>query len=155
MKRLNFSTKIQERPEKVYKTMLGLDSKKDYEQWTSAFNTSSSYEGSWEKGEKIQFVGIDESGKSGGMLARVAENKPGSFVSIQHYGLLEDGKEITSGEKVESWAGALENYRFEPTDNGTLVSIEVDTEESYIDYFKDTWPKALEKLKNMCEEKKP
>jgi hypothetical protein len=34
-----------------------------------------------------------------------------------------------------------------------LVSVEVDTEDEYIDYFEKTWPKALEKLKDICEEK--
>lgn len=154
MKKLTYSTEIQERPEKVYDTMLGLSSKKTYEEWTSAFNATSTFEGKWDKGEKIMFVGVDESGKKGGMIARIVENKRNSFVSIQHYGLLEDGNEILTGSKVESWAGALENYRFEPTATGTLVSIEIDTEESYIDYFNDAWPKALRKLKEMCEKKK-
>jgi hypothetical protein len=154
MKKLSYSIKIQERPEKVYDTMLGLSSKKDYEQWTSPFGPSSTYEGSWNKGEKIKFVGIDESGKTMGMLSRIAENKPASFVSIQHYGLMEDGKEVTSGPKVESWAGALENYRFEPIENNaTRLSVEVDTDDNYIDFFNEAWPKALEKLKNSCEKK--
>lgn len=114
MKTLNFSTKIQAGPEKVYDTMLGLSSKKTYEQWTTAFNPTSTYEGSWNKGDKIKFIGVDKSGKTEGMLAKIAENKPNNFVSIQHYGMLEDGKEITTGPKIEGWAGALENYKFEP-----------------------------------------
>lgn len=153
MKKLSYSIKIQKQPQQVYDNMLGLKSKKTYNEWTAAFNPTSTYEGSWNKGDKIKFIGVDENGKTGGMLARIAENKPASFVSIEHYGMLQDGKEITSGEKIDKWAGAHENYRFEPTDKGTLLSVEVDTEEEYIDYFEKTWPEALEKLKGICEEK--
>lgn len=153
MKKLSYSIKIGEGPEKVYDSMLGLRSKQTYEQWTSAFNPTSTYEGKWDKGSKIIFAGVDETGKRGGMIARIAENVPNKFVSIQHYGLLEDGKEVTTGPKVESWAGAMENYRFEPVQNGTLLSVEVDTNEEYIDHFNEAWPKSLEKLKEICEKK--
>jgi hypothetical protein len=154
MKKLSFSIEIQERPEKVFDTMLGLSSKQTYEKWTAEFNATSTYEGKWEKGAKIMFIGVDESGKRGGMIARIAEYIPNSFVSIQHYGLLEDGQEFTSGPKVEGWAGAFENYSLTPVEKGTRLSVEVDTDEGYVDYFNDTWPKALNKLKSSCEEKK-
>jgi hypothetical protein len=74
MKTLSYSIKIQENPQQVYDKMLGLKSKKTYNEWTAAFNPSSSYEGSWNKGDKIKFIGVDEEGKTGGMLARIAEN---------------------------------------------------------------------------------
>lgn len=154
MKKLKYSIKIQAPPEKVYKTMLGLNSKKTYEEWTSVFDPSSTYEGKWEKGSNITFSAIDKEGKRAGMLARVAENNPNSYVSLQHYGVLENDEEITTGPKVEGWAGALENYRFEPIENGTLLTVEVDTVEQYIDHFNDAWPRGLEKLKKSCEEKK-
>lgn len=154
MKKLKYSIKINERPEKVYNTMLGLDSKQTYEDWTTLFSPTSTYEGSWDKGAKIIFTTLDKVGKASGMIARIAENIPNRFVSIEHRGMFEEGKEITSGPKVDSWAGALENYRFEEIETGTLLSIEVDTEDEYINYFEDVWPKALEKLKRSCEGKK-
>jgi len=48
----------------------------------------------------------------------------------------------------------LENYQFEPAKNGTQLAIEVDTQEDYFEYFDAAWPKALEKLKTVCEESK-
>ena len=72
--------------QKVYNTMLGLDDKSTYEFWTAAFNPTSSYEGELGCRQQDHFVGTDEQGKRGGMISEIAENRPGEFVSIRHYG---------------------------------------------------------------------
>lgn len=151
MKKLSYNVEINASREKVYDSMLGLSDKKTYEAWTAAFNPTSSWEGGWNKGDKILFIGISEDGSKGGMVARIAENDPGKFVSIEHYGILEKGEEITEGEKVDQWKGANENYRFEPTANGTKVTIDVDMVDEYISYMDEAWPKALNALKKACE----
>ena len=125
--------------------------KPTYEQWTAAFNPGSTFEGSWNKGDKILFVGTGEDGKKGGMVAEIADHIPNEFVSIRHKGLLEDGKEITEGPKVEGWAGAHENYRFVANGNQTTVKVDVDVNPQWMDYFDKTWPVALAKLKAVCE----
>src|SRR6478735_5019142 len=109
MKKLQFKISINAPVTKVYDCMLGISNKSTYEQWTSLFNPTSSYEGTWDKGTKILFVGVDEKGEKGGMVSRIAENNPNQFVSIQHYGLLKAGKEITEGPEVEKWAKGFEN----------------------------------------------
>ena len=101
MQKLHFTTDIQAPAEKVYKAMLGLNDIESYKEWTAAFNPTSSWEGSWDKGSKIYFIGLDENGKKGGMVSQVAENKPAEFVSIRHYGYLDGDQEITTGEEVE------------------------------------------------------
>ncbi len=147
MKKLSYKIDIHAPASKVYETMLG---KETYKQWTAAFNPTSDFEGSWNKGNKIHFIGEHE-GKKGGMVAEIAENIPNKFISIRHIGILDEDKEITSGPEVEGWAGALENYAFEENNGVTTVSIEVDTNEEYLDYFDTTWPKALDKLKFISE----
>ncbi len=151
MKTLNYTIKINAPANKVYNIMLGLDNKKTYEDWTALFNPTSTYEGNWVKGSKILFIGIDENGKKGGMIAEIAENIPNKFISIRHYGILENDQEILDGPKVESWAGSLENYTFNETNGATTITVEVDTNEEYMDYFDETWPKALDKLKELSE----
>ncbi|WP_437921957.1 hypothetical protein [Sphingobacterium sp. LRF_L2] len=47
--------------------------------------------------------------------------------------------------------GALENYHFEDSDGGTLLRIEVDTNEDHITFFETAWPKTLRKLKELAE----
>jgi|SRR5690606_36966146 len=151
MKTITYTININAPASKVYGIMLGLDNKKTYEAWTALFNPTSTYEGSWEKGSKIVFVGSDEQGNIGGMIAEIAENIPNKFISIKHYGIIEDGKEIIDGPKVENWAGALENYSFSEHNGTTSITVNVDTNDEYINYFDETWPKALNKLKEICE----
>ncbi len=151
MKKVQFSQTIHAAAEKVYSTMLGLENRETYQQWTSVFNPTSTYEGSWDKGSKIYFVGTDENGKRGGMVSEIAENIPARFVSIRHYGILDGDTEITEGPEVEKWAGGLENYSFEETAGITTVTVELDTVGDYVDYFNKTYPNALSALKELAE----
>ncbi len=146
MKKLQFKKDIKASADKVYRAMLGLDNKNTYEQWTALFNPTSTYEGSWEKGSKIYFVGVDENGKKGGMVSEITENKPADFVSIRHYGFLDGENEITSGEQVEAWAGGFENYSFEEKNGITTVTVDVDAVEEHLDFFYNNYPLALDKL---------
>ncbi len=157
MQKLQFKVSIQAPVTRVVDFMLGINSKSTYEQWTSLFNPTSTYEGNWDKGSKILFIGIDEKGEKGGMVSKIAENRPNQFVSIQHYGILKAGEEITKGPEVEKWANGFENYTFEesaPADGKpatTIVTVDLDTTEDFVDYMNETYPKALDKLKALCE----
>lgn len=151
MKKLQFKKDISASREKVYNTMLGISNVETYQQWTSEFNPTSTYIGSWEKGSKIYFIGTDENGKKGGMVSEIADNIPFRFVSIRHYGILDGENEITDGAEVEKWAGGLENYSFEENNGVTTVTVEVDAMEDYIEFFNKTFPKALDKLKEIVE----
>ena len=151
MKKLQFTVDINAPATRIYDAMLGLTNKSTYEQWTSLFNPTSTYEGSWDKGNKILFIGVDEKGEKGGMVSRIAENIPNRFVSIQHYGLFKDDEEITEGPDVEKWANGFENYTFEENNGSTTVTVDLDTTEEFSDYMNQAYPKALDKLKEICE----
>ena len=151
MKKLQFTVNIHAPAPRIYDFMLGLRDKSTYEQWTALFNPTSTYEGRWDKGSKILFFGVDENGEKGGMVSRIAENILNQLVSIQHSGLLKSGREITEGPEVEKWANGFETYSFEESNGSTTVTVDLDTAEDFIDYMNQTYPKALDKLKELCE----
>ncbi len=151
MKKLKFAVSIDAPAKKVYDVMLGINNKSTYEQWTALFNPTSSYEGSWNKGSKMLFIGTDEKGEKGGMVSEIADNIPNRFISIRHYGLVQGNAEITDGPEVEKWANGFENYTFEENNKGTKVTVDLDTTEEFADYMNQTYPKALDKLKELCE----
>lgn len=151
MKKIHFQKDIAASAEKVYEMMLGLKDKTTYEHWTSAFNPTSTYEGSWEKGSKIHFVGVDEHGKKGGMVSEILEHNPAKFISIKHYGFLDGDVEVTTGEQVEKWAGGQENYTYQENGGITTVMVEMDAIDEFVDYFNTTYPAALDKLKEISE----
>ena len=151
MIKIQYSKDIKASSETVYRTMLGLDDIKTYEQWTTLFNPTSSYEGTWEKGSKIYFIATDQNGKKGSLISEIAENEPGKFVSIRHIGLLDGDKEITEGADVEEWAGGLENYAFSENNGITTVTIETNIDEKHQSFFDDIWPKSLDILQQLSE----
>lgn len=147
--KLTFEIEINVSAKKTYEIMIG---KETYKNWTKIFNPTSDFKGSWEKGSKILFVGISEDGQEGGMVSQIADNIPGEFISIKHIGILHGGEEITSGPMVEGWGDALENYYFEQQgENNCKLKVTMDVNEEYLDYFTESWPKALEALKNLAE----
>ena len=152
MKNLQFEISIFAPIDKVYDFMLGISNKFTYEQWTSLFNPTSTYEGNWEKGSKILFVGTDDNGEKGGMVSKIIDNIPNQFVSIQHYGLLKGSEEITEGPDIEKWANGFENYTFTNDNGSTSVTVNLDVIEEFLDFMNDHYPKALKKLKVICEE---
>ena len=151
MKKLQFKVTIKAPVSRIYNLMLGISNKSTYEQWTALFNPTSTYEGSWTKGTKMLFIGVDENGEKGGMVSRIADNIPNRFVSIQHYGLYKANKEITEGPEVEKWANGYENYSFEENNGSTTLTIDLDVNNDFLDYMNETYPQALEKLKELCE----
>jgi hypothetical protein len=151
MKKLQFTVSIQAPASLVYDVMLGLSNKSSYEAWTALFNPTSSFEGNWEKGSKMLFVGTDEKGEKGGIVSVIEENNPARFVSIRHYGLIQAGIETTEGPEVEKWANGFENYTFSESNGTTTVTVDLDTTDDFIAYMNEAYPKALDKLKELCE----
>ena len=152
MQRLQFNISIHAPVAVVYNRMLGIDNKSTYEQWTALFNPTSTYEGDWNKGSKMLFVGVDVEGRKSGMVSMIVENIPNQFVSIQHKGELKANEEVTSGPEVDKWANGFENYTFGANDNSTTLTVDLDTVEQCLGYMNDVYPKALEKLKEICEQ---
>lgn len=149
MEKLNFKIEINAPKEKVWNTML---EDATYRLWTTPFSEGSYYKGDWSKGSKIIFLGPNpETGKEGGMVSRIAENKLYEYISIEHLGIINDGVEDTTSEEVKKWTPAFENYTFKEKNGKTDVLVDMDINEEYKQMFQEMWPKALQKLKEIAE----
>jgi uncharacterized protein YndB with AHSA1/START domain len=151
LEKLHFEFSILATADRVYEVMLDAAT---WEEWTSPFNPGSTFQGSWEKGSKMLFLGPGTDGQTGGMVSRIKENIPNRFVSIEHLGVFKDGKEVFTGKDAEEWAGALENYSFISRGDYTILRIDTDSSKEFVNYFKETWPKAIEKLKKIIERRR-
>ena len=147
---LKFFVNINAPVEKVYSTVI--DSV-GFSDWTSLFSPISYFKGDWSEGSKILFISDMEDGSKVGMVSQIKKNIPNQIISIEYLGMIQDGKEVMTGEEVESFKGAMESYSF--STNGTLTTMLVETdvfvEEST--FFEETWPKALNRIKEICETK--
>ncbi len=148
----HFEISIKAPKEKVWNVMLAQET---YKIWTAAFSAGSYYEGSWEKGAKIKFLGPDSSGgPDGGMSSEIADNRPYEFISIHHLGIIKDGVEDTESAEAKSWGEAFENYTFKEHDGVTQLSVDLTMGNGipeFVEYMEKAWPIALAKLKELCE----
>ena len=144
-KTLTFEISVKAPKQVVWEKML---SDETYRVWTAPFGKGSHFVGSWEEGGKIKFLGP---GGEGGMISEIAESRPFDYISIRHLGEIVNGVEDTTSEKVKAWAPAYENYSFADEDGGTKLTVQLDTLADWEQFMNDTFPKALEVLKEICE----
>lgn len=149
METIQFTILINCNKQKVWNVML---EDKTYRQWTAAFHEGSYYEGTWEKGTEIRFLGPGEDGKLGGMYSKIKENKKHEFISIEHLGMVSDDVVDTTSDEVKKWAPAFENYTFTEKGNQTEVKVDMQIDSNYKAMFEEMWPKALKALKNLSEQ---
>jgi hypothetical protein len=125
---------------------------KTYRIWTEPFMAGSYFKGDWNKGSKILFLAPGENGDMG-MVSRIKENHKYKNVSIEHLGVVNNGKEDTSSDEAKKWSGALENYTFKEKNGKTelLVDLYGDIPDEFNEMFEGMWPKALQKLKELSE----
>lgn len=145
LNKLHYEIEIACSPKRVHELMLAKDT---YKEWTHVFSPGSTYVGNWEEGSRIIFTSENE---NVGMYGRIEKNDPGKYVSIEHLGEWKDGKEVPPSEEFLNWVGAHENYTFEEKGNGTLLKVDLDAPEDFSGHFDGVWPKALDKLKEICE----
>ncbi len=131
----------------VWTTMLDGAS---YREWTRAFGESS-YEGDWNQGSEIRFLGPDGDGSLGGLIATVEENRPHELISLRYIGQIVNGEVDTTSEAAKAFIGAHERYAFSESHGSTTVDVELDSEEEFVPMFDETWPLALVKLKEIVE----
>jgi hypothetical protein len=148
MQRLHFESTIRAPRPRVWDIMLGTES---YRDWTRAFFEGSYYEGAWDQGASIRFLSPD----GGGMFARIVENRRHEHILIEHLGILKDGKEDRDNPYAQAWAGAHEAYTFSEEDGVTTLKIDVDASDDMAAEFSQLWPKALGRLKELCERSPP
>ena len=144
MKTVRHSIRINAPREDVWAAMLGPET---YRAWTAPFGEGSYYEGSWNTGDRIRFLAPPGEG----MTSVIAESRPPEFVSIRHLGVVKDGVEDTTSPAATAWAPSLETYTFVDAGGATELTAEVETPPDFEAFMNDAWPKALAKLKEICE----
>ena len=145
-KELEFKAEISAPKKKVWDTMLSLDT---YKEWTNVAWPGSTFDGQWKKGSDIRFVGPDSSGT----LANITDFEPYERVMAKHVAiLLKGGAEDRSSADAQRWVGTTESYFFEERNGKTDLTIKMKITPEWENEFKEGWPKALKKLKEISEQ---
>lgn len=137
---LNFSININAPKEKVWELLW---SDAGYRKWTAVFMEGSYAESDWQEGSKIRFLSPDESG----MYSIIRKKIPFEEMVFEHQGEIKNGI-----EESKDWAGATESYALNENNGVTALNVHVDTTAEFKDYFSDTFPKALQVVKQTSEQ---
>lgn len=145
MGKMSFSVQINAPREKVWDILWD---DQGYREWTRVFHEGSYAETDWNEGSDVRFL----TPEGMGMYSTIARKIPNEFMSFRHIGEVKDGVNQPLDEKTKSWSGAMEDYRLKEVDGGTELTAEVDMDEQHAEYFKDAFPKALDKVKQLAEQ---
>ncbi|WP_445153794.1 SRPBCC family protein [Arthrobacter sp. Hor0625] len=145
MENLRFSVGVDAPAQHVWNVMLGLDT---YREWAGAFQEGSTYEGGWNEGEEIRFLGPNDDGTSSGLFGTIVENRPHEFVSIRYLGDVENGAENPGGPA----AGLHENYSFIENDGVTTLVVELEVPDEWADDMRGMWSEAIDAIKRLAEQ---
>ncbi|MGA9212775.1 SRPBCC domain-containing protein [Kaistella sp.] len=140
MKKLEFSIDINAPKEKVWDILWNDQS---YRKWTAIFIPGSYYEGELKEGNDIRFL----SPGLHGIFAMVQKVIPFKSMHFVHFGLVLDG--ISQGKTFAE--NAIEYYDLYEIEQGTKLIVTIRTEDEYITYFSNSFPRALNAVKQLSE----
>ena len=140
MKKLEFSIAIEVSKERVWDILW---SDETYRRWTATFIPGSYYEGELAEGNTILFLSPGQHG----LFAVVEKIIPYQAMYFRHFGFVLDGKMEQKSFADES----IEYYDLFESEHGTKLTVTINTEEEYIDYFNNSFPRALLAVKELVE----
>lgn len=146
--KLNKSIDIRASRERIWQVLTGQE---EFRDWASAFMPGSYYEGTWNVGDTLRFLGPSPDGSVGGMITKVVEHTPGEHILCLHYGGVQDGKDVFSGPEFEEWIGSTEEYRLTGGPDVHTLAISNDVPESFVSMFSTSWEQALARIKELAE----
>jgi len=142
---LEFEKQLSAPIESVWDALI--DSEK-YQRWAKAFSPNSQFTGDWQEGGSIEF---SEPGR-GGTRAIVEDFAPYTRMRARHVSIVRgDGSEDVESEDAKKWIGTTETYSLRALEGSTQLLVEIETHEDFGEMFKQSWPEALELLREVCE----
>ena len=143
--RENFSITIKADKSKIWNALWDLD---NYQDWTSVFfEGSHAVTDNWKEGSIVMFMDP----KKNGMYSRIEQHLPNQLMKFKHIGQVTNGEQLPLNEETKKWSGATEIYTLTETDEGNLLSIEIDVMEEHLEMMQNTFSKALEIVRGNSE----
>jgi hypothetical protein len=143
MTTLEFNIAIEATPEKVWDCLWQDES---YRDWVAVFCEGTYAVSNWNQGEKIHF--LDKNGN--GMNSLIDKKIENQYMAFKHISELKNFEEQPIDDATKEWSGGMETYELTKKDNATVLTVKMGTVEKYIDYFKTTFPKGLERVKELA-----
>jgi uncharacterized protein YndB with AHSA1/START domain len=141
MKEMQLQVEIQATKQKVWDVLWQDETLRE---WAGIIDPGTHMVGELKEGNEIQFI----SGNGYGVTSLVEELIPGEYALLLHSADTQDQGER---ERDKQWTGGKESYRLTEKDGVTTLTFSSDVPQELEEYFKDAYPKALERVKTLAE----
>lgn len=142
MKEIQFSIEIHAFKEKVWDTLWQDETFRD---WASVIDPETYMIGVLSEGSEVQFISANGGYGVTSLVEALIVNE---FLLLRHQA---DTQNEGSQEREKEWSGGKESYRLVEKNSITTLTVTFDIPPSQEDYFTHTYPKALERVKQLAE----
>ena len=146
MKEMQFVVEINATSEQVWNTLW---KDKTFREWASIIDPETYMVGELKEGDEVQFISSHGGYGVTSLVEKYVENE---FLLLRHQA---DTQEEGAKERVKEWTGGAETYTIAETESGVTLSVAFDVPPTQEDYFAATYPKALARVKQLSEDKRP
>lgn len=139
---MQFTATIQAPKEKVWDTLW---QDKTFREWAGLIDPGTYMTGELKEDNEVQFISAEN---GYGVTSLVAELKPAEYLLLKHQA---DTKDTGKQERDKEWTGGEESYILTEQDGITTLTVAFGVPPEMEDYFRENYPKALERLKELAE----
>ncbi len=144
MTTLEFKIEILAKPVKIWQKLWNQE---DYMNWTKPFAEGCYYETeSFIEGSAINFL----ASSGDGMISKIITLKPNEYIAFEHLAMIMNGEECSFKEENDNHI-YIESYQLIDKGDFTILIAKVDTLEPWVESMNNSFPKALEIVKQISE----
>lgn len=144
MQKEKFSITIKASKKKIWLVLWG---DKTFRDWANFIDEGTYMVGEMKEGKEVQFI----SSNSGyGVTSFIDKLVLNEFVLFKH---MADTKERGEQQREKEWSGGAESYSLKERGRITTLIVELDVPPEQIKTFRDRVPKALNRIKELAEER--
>lgn len=118
-----------------------------FREWAGIVDPGTYMKGELKEGGEVQFISAEN---GYGVTSLVEKLTPGEFLQLRHES---DTQDSGTQERAKEWTGGTETYTLAENDGTTTLTVAFGVPLKMVDYFKDAYPKALERVKEQAENK--
>lgn len=142
MEEMQFTIKINTSAEQVWDTLWQDET---FREWAGIIDPETYMIGELKEGNEVQFI---SAANGYGVTSLVDKLIPNKFLLLKHQA---DTQETGKQEREKEWTGGEESYLLTEGDGTTTLTVAFGVPPELEEYFKDNYPKALERVRTLAE----
>lgn len=139
---MQFSIEINSPKDKVWNTLWQDET---FRQWAHLIDPETYLVGELQEGNEIQFISAANGYGVTSLVEKLVENE---LLQLRHSA---DTQETGQRERDNQWTGSTETYTLTEKDGITTLTITFGVPIELEEYFRENYPKAMEKIKELAE----